>query len=127
MSLPYYVYAQQIVTRSDDRGIGRTGGLAEARRVGVLSSSVAQRLVNKMGGVDARIYPGNVESFRDLKAGRIDAVVLDLPIALYYAKPDPDLKFSGAPFAPGYYGIGVRKEDVTLLAALNQAIERLGG
>ena len=39
--------------------------------------------------------------------------------------PDKELKFSGASFAPGYYGIGVRKEDVTLLAALNQAIRDL--
>jgi polar amino acid transport system substrate-binding protein len=52
-------------------------------------------------------------------------VLLDLPIATYYARPDSDLKFSGLPFAPGYYGIGVRRVDSTLLAALNQAIEEL--
>jgi hypothetical protein len=34
-----------------------------------------------------------------------------MPIALHYAKPDSAHKFSGAPFAPGYYGIGVRKQD----------------
>src|SRR6185369_6100337 len=55
----------------------------------------------------------------------IDAVLLDLPIAQYYARPDAALKFSGPPFAPGYYGIGARKEDPLLLAALNQAIEEL--
>jgi polar amino acid transport system substrate-binding protein len=62
---------------------------------------------------------------RDLKAGRIEAALLDLPIALHYAKPDPGLKFSGAAFAPGYYGIGVCKQDTTLLAALNEAIRDL--
>ena len=35
------------------------------------------------------------------------------------------LKFSGEPFAPGYYGLGVRKQDPLLLAALNQAIRDL--
>ncbi|HEX4119385.1 MAG TPA: ABC transporter substrate-binding protein/permease [Verrucomicrobiae bacterium] len=124
MSLPYYVYAQQIVTRAETTGLEKLEEL-KGQRVGVLSSTVAQRLVTGLGGVDVRIYPGNVESFRDLKAGRIDAVVLDLPIAIYYARPDPGLKFSGAPFAPGYYGIGVLKEDTTLLAALNTAIEQL--
>jgi polar amino acid transport system substrate-binding protein len=34
------------------------------------------------------------------------------------------LKFSGEPFSPGYYGIAVRKEDATLLAAINQALEQ---
>jgi polar amino acid transport system substrate-binding protein len=72
-----------------------------------------------------RIYPGNVECLRDLKAQRIEAAVMDLPIAIYYAKPDAELKFSGEPFAPGYYGIGVRKEDATLIAALNKVIDEL--
>lgn len=124
MSLPYFVYAQQIVTRQDTPGLARMEEL-KGKPVGVLSSSVAQRLAQEMGGLDLRIYPGNVESFRDLKARRIDAVLLDLPIALHYARPDPALKLSGAPFAPGYYAIGVRQQDATLLAALNQAIQDL--
>ena len=124
MSRPYFVYAQQIVTRKATVGLSRLDDL-KGKAVGVLSGTSAQRLVEKMGGADLRIYPGNVESFRDLKAQRIEAVVLDLPIALHYAKPDPALKFSGEPFAPGYYGIGVLKSDVALFAAINKAIEEL--
>src|SRR5437016_11264523 len=124
MTRPYYAYAQQIVVRKETQGITKLDQL-RGKAVGVLAASVAQRLVEKTGGVDLRIYPGNVESFRDLKAHRIEAVLLDLPIALFYATPDPALKLSGAPFAPGYYGIGVRKHDAALLAAVNQAIEDL--
>ena len=124
MSQPYFVYTQQIVTRRETVGLSRMEDL-KGKATGVLSSTVAQRLLDKMGGVDVRIYPGNVESFRDLKAHRIDAVLLDLPIAIFYAKPDGELKFSGAPFAPGYYGIGVRKQDTSLVLALNTAIQQL--
>lgn len=124
MTRPYYVYTQQIVTRKDTDGLKRMEDL-KGRSVGVLSGSVAQRLLEKLSGVDLKIYPGNVESFRDLKARRLEAVLLDLPIALFYAKPDPDLKLSGEPFAPGYYGIGVRKEDTLLLVTLNRTIEQL--
>jgi polar amino acid transport system substrate-binding protein len=126
LSLPYFVYAQQIVTRKETSGLTRMEDL-RGKRAGVLSSSVAQRLLEQMGGADLKIYPGNVESFRDLKAERIDAVLLDLPIAIYYAKPDPDLKFSGVSFAPGYYGIGLRKQDGTLAAALNKVVADLAG
>jgi polar amino acid transport system substrate-binding protein len=35
------------------------------------------------------------------------------------------LRLSGAPFAPGYYAIGVLKQDQTLLNAINTALERL--
>jgi len=122
MSQPYYVYTEQIVTRKGAKGLTHLNDL-KGKAVGVLSSTVAERLLEQMGGANLKIYPGNVESFRDLKSERIDAVVTDLPIALHYARPDPELSFSGEPFAPGYYGIGVRKQDLRLLAALNQAIE----
>jgi polar amino acid transport system substrate-binding protein len=122
MSQPYYVYAEQIVTRKGTAGLTRLEDL-KGETVGVLSSTVAQRLLEEIGGANLRIYPGNVESFRDLKAERIDAVVTDLPIALHYAQPDPQLSFSGPPFAPGFYGIGVRNQDVPLLAAINHAID----
>jgi polar amino acid transport system substrate-binding protein len=124
MSQPYYVYAQQIVTRNETTGLDRLE-LLKGKQVGALSGTVAQRLLEGTGNIAVKLYPGNVESLRDLKAERIDAVVLDLPIALHYAKPDPALKFSGTPFAPGFYGIGVRKQDTALLGALNQAIAYL--
>lgn len=126
MSRPYFFYAQQIVTRGETPGLAGIDDLRH-RPVGVLSSSVAQRLLQKVDGVDLRIYPGNVESFRDLKARRIEAVLLDLPIAIFYAKPDSELKFSGEPFAPGYYAVGLRKQDAALFAAINKAIEELAG
>ena len=124
MSHPYFVYAQQIVTRKETDGLTRLEDLI-ARPVGVLSSTVAQRLLQEKGAAGLKIYPGNVEGFRDLKAGRIEAVLVDLPIAVHYAGPDPALKFSGAAFAPGYYAIGLRKADASLAAALNAAIEKL--
>ena len=124
MSRPYFVYAQQIVTRRETEGLARLDDLG-GRRVGVLSASVAQRLLEKQVGIDLVLYPGNVESFRDLKAHRIEAAMLDLPIAVHYASPDSTLKLSGAPFAPGYYALGVRKEEGPLLIALNEAITQL--
>ena len=124
MSLPYFVYAQQIVTRKETSGLEQMKDL-KGKPIGVLSSSVAERLLEEAGGMELKIYPGNVESLRDLKAGRIEAVLMDLPIALHYAKPDGALKFSGAPFGIGYYGIGIRKQDATLLSTINQAIQAL--
>jgi polar amino acid transport system substrate-binding protein len=124
MSRPYYVYAQQIVTRRGTTNLTQLADL-KGRPVGVLAATAAQRLVEKFGGVDLRIYPGNVENFRDLKADRIDAAVLDLPIALFYAKSDPELRLAGEPFAVGYYGMGVRRADTNLLATINQTIRTL--
>ena len=124
MSRPYFVYAQQIVTRADDGGMTKLEEL-KGKRVGVLSGSAAEKLLADFKAAEAKVYPGNVESLRDLKARRLDAALMDLPIALFYARPDSSLKFAGPSFAPGYYGVGVRKQDASLLAALDRAIAEL--
>src|SRR5256885_6310852 len=59
MSRPYFVYAQQIVTRKETAGLSRIEEL-KGKAVGALSSSVAQRLLEQSGGIDLRTYPGNV-------------------------------------------------------------------
>src|SRR5262245_7255486 len=102
MSRPYYVYAQQIVARRETVGLNSLENLT-GKVVGVLSGSVAERLLTQNAGSQWKSYPGNVETFRDLKVGRLEAVLVDLPIAIHYAKPDPALKLSGSPFAQGYY------------------------
>jgi polar amino acid transport system substrate-binding protein len=124
MSIPYFVYTEQLVTRIDSEGLNGLGDL-NGKVVGVLSSTVAQRLLEKQGGIQMRLYPGNVESLRDLEARRLDAVLMDSPIAQHYAKPDPLLKFSGPAFAPGYYGVGVGAGNSNLLASVNRAIRQL--
>jgi polar amino acid transport system substrate-binding protein len=124
LSQPYYVYSQQIITRKDNDGLTNLPSL-KGHAVGTLSGTVAQRIMEKAGGIDVRVYPGQAEPFRDLNNGRIEAVMLDLPIAVYYLTKEPELRRSGEPFAPGYYGIGVRREDQTLLLALNKAIAEL--
>ena len=124
LSQPYYVYSQQIIARKDNPSLTNLLAL-KGHVVGTLSSTVAQRLMERAGGIDVRVYPGQVEPFRDLNNGRLEAVMLDLPIAVYYLTKEPNLKRSGEPFAPGFYGIGVRKEDTALLVALNQAIAEL--
>ena len=124
LSQPYYVYSQQIITRKDNPSLTNLLSL-KGHVVGTLSGTVAQRLMERTGGIDVRVYPGQAEPFRDLNNGRLEAVMLDLPIAVYYLTKEPNLKRSGDPFAPGFYGIGLRKEDTALLLALNQAVAEL--
>ena len=124
MTRPYYVYAQQIVTRKNTSGLARLEDL-KGKIVGTLSATTAQRLLDKLGGVEVRTYPGQVEPFRDLNNGRLDAVLLDLPIVIYYLEKEPGLQRSGAPFAPGFYSIGLRQEDLTLRMALDKALTEL--
>ncbi len=66
-----------------------------------------------------------MECYQDLVAGRLDGVLLDLPMAHYYAKPNPRLRFTGAPLAEGYYAIAVKKDNEPLATALDAALDHL--
>ncbi|MHB8881257.1 MAG: ABC transporter substrate-binding protein/permease [Thermodesulfovibrionales bacterium] len=120
-SLPYYIYTEQLVVRAEEKEIKSVSDL-KGKKVGTLSGTVAQDMLMKMGGVDLKIYAGQVEPYEDLAIGRLDAVLLDLPIAAYYAKPNPKLKYAGPPAGEGFYGIAVRKGDDELKAKIDEVL-----
>jgi polar amino acid transport system substrate-binding protein len=92
--------------------------------VGTLEDTAAERLLDQKH-IAKKVYGNQVEPYVDLELGRIDAVLLDLPIASYYAKPNPKLKFLGQPMAPGEYVIAFRKDQETLAAKFDAALDRL--
>ncbi len=124
-SRPYYVYCLQLVVQADEsrfnslEGCKRAGGV-----VGTLEDTAAERLLDQMG-VAKKVYGNQVEPYVDLELGRLDAVLLDLPIAAYYARPNPKLKFAGMAIAPGYYAIAFRKDQESLAAEFDAALGRL--
>jgi polar amino acid transport system substrate-binding protein len=126
-SKPYYVYKLQLVARADEE---RFQGLLGCRNVpgvvvGTMEDTAAERLLDQLK-IKKRPYDGPVEAYDDLGRGNIDAVLLDLPIAVYYAKQDPKkLKFAGRPIQKGYYAIAFKKEDEALAKDVDAALERL--
>lgn len=120
-SRPYYVYTQQLVVRADQPGINSLEDL-KGKKAGTLTASAAERVLNQTSGIEVVSYDDNVRPYEDLAIGRLDGVLLDLPIAVHYAKPNPKLRFAGEPFAPGRYGIAVRKSDPELRTELDRVI-----
>lgn len=124
-SHPYYVYSLQLVVRADD---ARFDSLEQCRAlggvVGTLEDTAAERLLDELQ-VRKSIYDGQAEPYLDLELGRLDAVLMDLPIALYYAKQNPKLKFAGPRRSQGYYAIAFRREDGELAAQFDAALQHL--
>ena len=121
MSRPYFIFGQQLVVRADVTNVTSLDDL-RGRAVGVLSASGSHHLVERHGGIEAKVYQDNVNYFRDLEVGRLDAVLTDSPIAQVNLVGNTKLKLAGKPFSPGYYAVGVRREDPLLLAQINEAI-----
>ena len=121
---PYYIYTEQLVVRKDESRIKDIRDL-KGKKVGTLSGTVAQDILMNIGGIDVKIYPGQVEPYEDLALKRIDAVLLDLPIAAYYAKPNPKLMYAGPPVGEGFYSIAVRKTDKDLKVKIDEILIKL--
>lgn len=123
-SRPYYHYTQQLVVRRDERAI-RSLLDCRGRPVGTLSGSAAERLLQASGVAEIVGFDGQVEPYLDLELGRLDAVLLDLPIAIFYARDNPRLRFVSQRLAPGEYGIALRRDDRVLTAAIDRALGEL--
>lgn len=125
MSRPYYLYTLQLVVRQADERIRGFDDLKGSDyTVGTLGDTAASRLLEKEN-IEIRYYDSQAEPYQDLALGRIDAVLMDLPIAQAYAAPNEKLQFVGKPFALGAYAIMFRKDQDALAHQFDEAIERL--
>jgi polar amino acid transport system substrate-binding protein len=122
-SRPYYLFRQQLVVRREEERI-RSLADCRDRLVGTLVNTTSSRLLAREG-IRYRGYADPPAAYRDLELGRVDAVLMDLPIAQYYAFSNPRLKPAGEPFYVSAYVVGMRKADSLLKAQIDAAIDTL--
>lgn len=122
---PYYYTAEALAVRKSTSNITGLNDLKE-RRVGTLDASLAQRILNEQSFPITTIgYDEEVHCYEDLALGRLDAVLLDEPIALYYAKPNVDLKLVGGPIGYMEYGIATRFGNPEFDGRISGALDKL--
>jgi polar amino acid transport system substrate-binding protein len=125
-SRPYYVYRQQLVVRAGEDRFGTLRGcqLLPGAVVGTMEATAAERLLDELK-IAKKSYQSPLEAYQDLALGRIDAVLLDYPMAVAYAARNDELKFAGRPTAKGYYAIAFRPQDRELADEVDAALGRL--
>ncbi len=123
-SEPYYRTAEQIAVRRDAVGLDSIPAL-RGHVVGTLKDTLSQRLLEQAGGIALRSYDDEINAYSDLANGRLDAVMLDAPIALYYAVPDPRLKLVGGPIGALSYGIAIAKGHHALKARIDSGLDAM--
>ncbi|MBI4444563.1 MAG: ABC transporter permease subunit [Acidobacteria bacterium] len=121
---PYYQFSEVLMVREATRGIGGLKDL-RGRKVGTLQGALAGDILRKEPDIQIVWYEGNVEPYHDLSLGRLDAVLMDYPIARYYGEKIPGLKYTGTAMGTGYYAIGARREDQRLVQMLNHTIHSM--
>ncbi len=124
-SRPYYYTAEALAVRKGNTDITKLEDLKN-RKVGTLNASLAQRILEQQTFPITIVgYDEEVHSYRDLEIERLDAVLLDEAIALYYAKPNPALKLVGGPVGYMEYGVVTRLDDKEFSQKVKIALDKL--
>lgn len=124
-SKPYYVTHLVLTVRQENKTILKLSDLA-GKRVGTLAASLAHRTLSEQSEpMEVVSYSEELHAYNDLAMGRIEAVLLDEPIAKYYAGPNAKLKTLQEKIGRIEYGIAMRKEDGSMQASVALALDEL--
>lgn len=122
---PYYDSGQLIVVNQDRQDISTPDDL-KGKTVGVQINTTAQFDLEKKEGVKVSKYNTIDLALLDLRNHRIDAVVIDAPVAKYMIfQSFRDLKTVGRRFTDEKFGIAIAQPNNDLRRAINAALWRI--
>lgn len=132
-SKPYFSGEQTIITRSgsDIKEISDLSGKTIGIQMGSSSNVALEKNPISSEVKNVRKYGSNVEVLLDLEAGRTDAVIIDSMVGRYYVtkkekKENKDIfAVVNDPLAIEDMGIGMRKEDISLIAEIDKIIDEM--
>jgi len=120
-SIPYYFTFEQLVTLKGAPTIKSLDQL-RGQNVGTLDQTAALGMLEQTPGVFVKTYDQEISAYQDIVNGRLFGVLLDYPIAKYYAAPNPALELNGPPFGEVAYGIAINKDNPQLKADVDVAL-----
>ena len=139
---PYYFESDRIAVKEDSpyKTPADLKGKILATTVGTVEEMQAKTMVKNGNGGEIKSFDDFAAPFLALQNGQVDAVIVDNTTFGEQKKVTPNIRVIGDPMslaanpdwqskqdAAGYKfggdGIGVRKEDTALLAALNKALD----
>ncbi len=124
---PYYNAAQVIVVQDKTKGFEKIEDI-KGKLVGVQLSTTGDTMAEGVMGKDnqdLKRFRKYNDVFTELKLGRIDAIVVDMPVAQAYVKKTPGLRISSPPMSEEQYGIAVKKGNAALLNQINEGLKKI--
>lgn len=120
---PYYLpSAQSIVVKKGNSDL-KTDKDLEGLVVGVQQGTTGEEYVEEeIDTKELRTYPQGPDTVPALKAGTIDAIVIDRPVAEKIIEADSGLEISGGIETEEQYGFVVQQGDEELLDELNEGL-----
>ncbi|MBS1678693.1 MAG: basic amino acid ABC transporter substrate-binding protein [Actinobacteria bacterium] len=122
-SLPYYLSEQAIVVTegSPIKGLSDLKGKVVAAQQGTTGLALGKE---KAEASELRPYPEGPDAINALKAGTVEAVIIDNPVAVKATEELSGIEIAEKVATNETYGIAVAKESTELLEQLNEGLKK---
>lgn len=124
----YYVAQQGILIKSENKDTLNSLEDFDGKKIGVQKGSIQEKLATEQLTNSKIISLSKLPNIiLDLKAGNIDAAIVEIPVAEGYIKQYPDLALSDAKIKDevGGSAIAIKKGNQDLVNQINSTLKRL--
>jgi arginine/lysine/histidine transporter system substrate-binding protein len=127
LSNVYYKAEQAVVVADKDKDQYATLESLEGKTIGVQTGSIQEDIAKGIKGAKLTSLGKISDIVMQLKSGRVDAAIIELPVATAYTKKVPGLAITAAKPAAedDGYVIGVKKGNTELMTKVNATLDRL--
>lgn len=123
---PYYKSGLSIIVAKDNDSIKKFEDL-KGKKVAVQIGTTSAAEVKKIEGVEVKEFNSSADTFMELRAKGVDAVVNDRPVNDYYILKSGETNVKALPdlLTSEDYGIAVSKQNEATQKAVNEALKKL--
>lgn len=121
---PYYLSEQAVLVKegSSITGLSDLGGKTIAAQQGTTGLELAKE---KSGASEIRPYPEGPDAVNALKAGTVEAVIIDAPVAQNAVEKSGGVEIAEKVPTDEKYGIALAKDNTSLLEEINKGLEEV--
>jgi ABC-type amino acid transport substrate-binding protein len=124
----YYTAVQTVVVRAEDKDKLKSVDDLKGKKVGVQKGATQEKIAKEqIQGAELKALPKISDLVLELKNKKIDALVVELPVASAYVSKNKDLLVTNIPLNTEDSGsaIGVKKGAPELVEAMNKTLDKL--
>lgn len=122
---PYYLANQSVMVKQGSSITSAATINQSGVRIGVQEATVGADVARGYTRATVQEFSSYPLAVQALKAGQVDAVLMDRPAQVSEAKNDNSLKIAFDIFTDDNYGIAVKKENTSLVNEINQALSKI--
>jgi polar amino acid ABC superfamily ATP binding cassette transporter amino acid-binding protein len=127
LSNVYYESSQGVLVRKADLEVYTSADALKGKKLGAQMGSIQEEMANSIENAEVKSLPLTTSLLVDLKTEKIDAIIMEAPVAKQYANNDEELAVPDFVFESAEKGaaIGVKKENTDLLQFINETLDEL--